>query len=205
MRKSLKILMGTLILAGAGHAVAASDVDLAVKGLITPSACRPSLASGGIVDYGKISSKDLNPTKPTFLGTRSMAISMTCDSATPFALLGVDNRPGSSSQASFGLGLINGTQKLGWFYLTWEKAVADGVEVKSVVSEDAGHTWYDYSWFDPGVYVSVAAIGGSSLPISVKELAAELNINTSIARTDGLDLSNEVSIDGSVTLEVKYL
>jgi hypothetical protein len=30
-------------------------------------------------------------------------------------------------------------------------------------------------------------------------------VETSIARTDGLDLSNEVTLDGSATLEVKYL
>ena len=44
-----------------------------------------------------------------------------------------------------------------------------------------------------------------SQPASVKELVTDLEVQTVIARTDGLDLSNEVTIDGSATLEVKYL
>lgn len=33
----------------------------------------------------------------------------------------------------------------------------------------------------------------------------DMQVETVIARTDSLDLSNEVPIDGSATLEVKYL
>jgi hypothetical protein len=44
-----------------------------------------------------------------------------------------------------------------------------------------------------------------SQPIPMQNLTVDLEVQTVIARTDGLDLSNEVPIDGSATLEVKYL
>nr|WP_314528591.1 DUF1120 domain-containing protein [uncultured Pseudomonas sp.] len=60
-------LLITALLASTGHAVAASSVDLSVKGSITPSACMPSMSSSGTVDYGKLSAKDLNADKVTRL------------------------------------------------------------------------------------------------------------------------------------------
>ncbi|MDI2593910.1 hypothetical protein POF45_21140 [Pseudomonas sp. 681] len=44
-----------------------------------------------------------------------------------------------------------------------------------------------------------------SQPIAAQNLTLDLLIGTSIARADGLDLSNEVPIDGSATLEMTYL
>jgi type 1 fimbria pilin len=66
MRNTRSLLIGVL-LASAGNAIAASSVDLTVKGSITPSACTPLLSSGGVADFGKISVKDLRPDNPTYL------------------------------------------------------------------------------------------------------------------------------------------
>ncbi|MFE4459165.1 DUF1120 domain-containing protein [Nocardia tengchongensis] len=51
----------------------ASSVDLTVTGIITPSACTPTLTNGGIVDYGKTSA-------------RYSQLTVTCDAATLMAL-----------------------------------------------------------------------------------------------------------------------
>ncbi|RON05175.1 adhesin [Pseudomonas brassicacearum] len=40
---------------------------------------------------------------------------------------------------------------------------------------------------------------------AVPRVMTEITVNTLISRADGLDLSNDVAIDGSATLEVKYL
>ena len=45
-------LLIAALLASAGHAVAGSSVDMAVKGIVTPSACTPELSNGGVVDLG---------------------------------------------------------------------------------------------------------------------------------------------------------
>lgn len=45
----------------------------------------------------------------------------------------------------------------------------------------------------------------ASQPLPTKDLVADLEVQTLINRTDGMDLSNEVLIDGSATLEMRYL
>ncbi|AIG02813.1 Protein of uncharacterised function (DUF1120) [Pseudomonas fluorescens] len=206
MNHTLRVLATGLLLTSTSSAFAASTVDLTVKGLITPSACTPSLSSGGVIDHGKISAKDLRPDNPTLIGTHTLNLSVSCDAAIQFALHSIDNRAGSSlSSTSFGLGLINGTQKLGWYNLTLNNPVADTVAVQPIASTDAGNTWYSEKFWDPGLYMSIAAMDDSSQPLATKDLQVDLFVETVIARTDSLDLSNEVTLDGSATLEVKYL
>ena len=206
MKTLLNAVAASVMLLTCATTYAASTVDLAVKGLIIPSACTPSLSSGGIIDHGKISAKDLRPDNPTLIGTHTMTVAVLCDGAIPFALNSIDNRADSSMMREiYGLGFINGTQKLGWFQLTLQNAVADGVQMKTIASADGGNTWYDEKSWEPGVYMSVADTAGGTQPTPVKELVAQMTVDTTIARTDSLDLSNEVTLDGSATLEVKYL
>ncbi|WP_122764766.1 DUF1120 domain-containing protein [Pseudomonas viridiflava] len=206
MKTLLSTVAASVMLVTGATAFAASTVDLAVKGLIVPSACTPSLSGGGIIDHGKISAKDLRPNNPTLIGTHTLIIEVNCDGPTTFALNSIDNRAESALMSTlFGLGLINGTQKLGWFTLILQNAIADGAPVKTIASGDGGKTWYEERFWDPGLYMSVAATSDTSTPVPATELVADLQVNTSIARTDGLDLTNEVTLDGSATLEVKYL
>ncbi|MBD8192326.1 DUF1120 domain-containing protein [Pseudomonas fluorescens] len=205
MKKIFSTLSACLLLASPA-AFAASTVDLAVKGLIVPSACTPSLSSGGVIDHGKISAKDLRPDNPTLIGTHTMTIAVICDAPIQFALHSVDNRAGSATgPSSYGLGLINGNQKLGRYNLILSNPIADSVPVQPIASNDAGNTWYSERFWDPGLYMSVAAMDDDTQPLSAKEVVMDMQVETVIARTDSLDLSNEVPIDGSATLEVKYL
>ena len=65
MKTLLSTVAASVMLVTGATAFAASTVDLAVKGLIVPSACTPTLSGGGIIDHGKISAKDLRPNNPT--------------------------------------------------------------------------------------------------------------------------------------------
>ncbi|CRM00148.1 MULTISPECIES: DUF1120 domain-containing protein [Pseudomonas] len=206
MKALLTTLTTSLLLLGSASTYAASTVDLTVKGLIVPSACTPNMSSGGIIDHGKISAKDLRPDNPTHIGTHVMTLVVVCDAPIQFALHSIDNRAGSSiSSSDYGLGLINGTQKLGWYKLMLRNAVADGAQMQPIASSDGGNTWYSEKFWDAGLYMALATLDDATQPASIKELVTELVVDTSIARTDGLDLSNEVTLDGSATLEVKYL
>ncbi|WGT30263.1 DUF1120 domain-containing protein [Pseudomonas marginalis] len=206
MKPLFTVLATGLMLLGSATSYAASTVDLTIKGLIVPSACTPVLSSGGVIDHGKISAKDLNISNPTLIGTHTLTLVVSCDSAISFALHSVDNRVGSSISSSYyGLGLINGNQKLGWFGLILDNPVADGVAVQPIASFNGQDNWYREKFWDPGLYMSVASMADDSQPVPVKDLSLELVVETSIARTDSLDLSNEVTLDGSATLEVKYL
>lgn len=203
MNKRLSLLTAALLLTGASSAFAASSTDLTVTGLITPVACTPTLSSNSI-DLGKIPVKDLTPNNPTLIDKRTLSMSVNCDSTIRLALNAIDNRAGSAFGSGFGLGLINGTQKLGQFKLTILNPMADGVQAQSIASYD-GNNWFKEPFWDAGMYMSVGSMADASQPIAVKDLVLDLQVSTQIARTDGLDLSNEVPIDGSATLEVKYL
>ncbi|MCL6703638.1 DUF1120 domain-containing protein [Pseudomonas sp. T1.Ur] len=208
MKFSLTALATGLALFGSASAFAASTVDLTVTGLIVPSACTPSLSNGGVVDHGKISAQDLNQDNDTLLPDHKMTLTVVCDGTILVALNAIDNRAGSSNNhvdAGFGLGLINGTQKLGHFYLVARRTIADGVEARPIISMDGGNSWIKYGDWNPTHYLSVAAMDDPSQPLPVKEFTSELDVWTYIAPANGLDLSDEVSIDGSATLEVKYL
>ena len=203
------LLVSTLILASAGQAVAASSIDLNVKGSITPSACTPSIASGGVIDYGKLSAKALNVDKVTRLPYEYLQLRVACDAATLFALQGSDNRAGSepdSHEGNYGLGLINGDEKLGSYYVAFETAMADDVPARFIHSYDGGATWNP--WPGGGFWVggTVAVANNTAIaPIAVKVMTTEMEIRTYIAPANTLTLTEEVPLDGSMTVTVLYL
>lgn len=208
MNTLIKTLIATLVLSGAGNAMAASSVDLTVRGLITPSACEPTLSSGGVYDIGKISAKDLKPDADTNLGEQVLQLTVTCDAPTLMAIATQDNRAGSSSgdgPTRFGLGLINGTEKLGYLEMWLSSMLADGVEGKPIVSRDGGATWSRGATIERDAISSFSINTTPDVPNPVQLLTADLGLTASIAPTSGLTLTNEVAIDGSVTLTVKYL
>lgn len=207
MKTLLTTLATSALLLGSTATFAASTVDLVVKGKIIPAACTPALSSEGVIDHGKISAKDLRPDNPTQIGSHVLNMRVDCDAPILFALHSIDNRAASSLMPEvYGLGFINGNQKLGWYSLQLLNPVAnDGVVVQPIASGNQGNTWYREKNWEPALYMSVASMDDDTQPLPVEKLELGLQVFTSIARTDGLDLSNEVTIDGSATLEVKYL
>jgi type 1 fimbria pilin len=209
MNKHLIAVASALLITGTAPAFAASTVDLTVKGIITPNACTPSLSSGGVIDHGKMSAKDLNATQITLLPKVTLQMTVTCDAPVIFALKATDNRIGSGSGSGFGLGFINGTQKLGSYSLTLgangSPPQADGATVQAIGSFDNGVTWERWNSFETGTYLSVATLADASTPRATQQLVTPVAYSGYINRTDGLDLSNEVNIDGSATIEVLYL
>lgn len=205
--KTLNALFATLLITGAGSAFAASSVDLTVKGLITPSACEPILSGGGNVDIGKISAKDLNTDTHTRLPNQTMQLTVTCDAATLMAIEPKDNRAGSAfsdSNINFGLGLVNGSEKLGAFQMYLQSPVGDGTELGPITSSDGGLTWTRYMYMINDGITSVAN-ATTIAPVPVQSLVSDVIIAPYIAPASSLTLTEEVPIDGSATLTVKYL
>ena len=200
-------LLVAALLAAAGNAVAASSVDLSVKGTITPSACTLALGNGGVADFGKLSAKDLRPNQHTYLPRQDIQMSVTCEAATLFAIAAKDNREGSESDLDyykFGLGLINSSEKLGYHTLSLSAPMADDVYVRGIGSRDGGATWEgESSLMDDGL-LSFAR-SGTFVPIAVQRLTANMQVGAAIAPSQGLTLTNEVPLDGAVTVTVVYL
>lgn len=209
MNKYITLLTATLLLTGASSVIAASSTDLTVKGLITPNACTPALAGGGIADHGKFSVQDLNPDKHTYLPEIIMQMTVNCDAATPFAISPIDNRAGTGTSGNyFGLGLINTHEKLGHFRVAPRNVMADATQAQAILSTDGGKTWLKEGstafWGVNNIW-SVGAQRTVIAPIAMKELSLDLYVRTGIAPTNGLTLTDEVTLDGSATLQIKYL
>ncbi|SFB02072.1 Protein of unknown function [Pseudomonas simiae] len=209
MKKPLAALTAAVALVCSGMTFAASTVELAVVGVITPSACTPTLSGNGLVDHGKLSAKDLNLTTATNLPTARLQFNVDCEAQTLFALRTIDNRAGSSTSSyGYGLGLINNLQKIGTFWISLRSPVADNVAAEPIESLD-GVSWRpidDVMW--QSQYLAAfgdGSTGQNRKPIPLKNVIVDLLVDTQIAAANSLDLSNEVLIDGSTTIEVKYL
>lgn len=209
MKTSLSLLSSALLLTMTSSTFAASSVDLTVKGLITPSACAPGLSSSGIIDHGKVAAKDLKQDNWTLLGNHTLQLSIVCDAPTLLALKGTDNKGEAyDPMNTYGLGLVSG-KKLGGYSLALGNSVADGAAITVIASSDNGLTWRESVPGDVWPVTYHASFGdrssGSWAPSPVQQVTADLMVQTLIAPTAGMDLSTEVPINGSATLEVKYL
>ncbi len=208
MKYLTRLVLATLMGSAAGNALAASSVDMTVKGLITPSACTPALSKGGAVELGKVSAKDLKLDEATWLPDQFLALSVTCDAPTLMALEPLDNREGSAFDPTnlekFGLGLNNGVEKIGDIELYPMTPLADGVAVQSIQSGDKGATWLIWRKLNRGYFYSVSA-DTNPVPLALKDYSADLRVSARIAPANQLTLNNEVTIDGSVTLQLIYL
>ncbi|QOQ73512.1 DUF1120 domain-containing protein [Pseudomonas poae] len=209
MNAPFALLASALLLTGASTVFAASSVDLTVQGLITPSACTPSLSSGGVIDHGKVAAKDLSPVNWTGLGDHTLQLNITCEAPTLLALQGVDNRGGSpDAYNGYGLGLVDG-KKLGMYLLSLDNATSGGAPISVLESRDSGLTWQESFSGDVMPRAHLASFGDSSTgswaPTPVQNVTSDMKVTTMIGPTAGMNLANEIPILGSATVEVKYL
>lgn len=189
-------------------AFAASNVDLTVKGSITPNACEPAISSGGVIEFGKLSAKELNPDQHTVLPRQTLNLSVRCEGATFFTLNTVDNRHGSSANHDHwhGLGMTPEGEKLGGAGFFLYNPVADGIAVGTIVSNDGGATWHPATLLSHSTLTAISSSQGSNLtPIAVRNFDADLTLSTHIAPANNLTLIDEVPLDGHATVQVNYL
>ncbi|AIG02818.1 outer membrane protein YhcF [Pseudomonas fluorescens] len=198
------------------HGLAASAVDLGVKGLITPSACTPQMSNGGLIDYGKISQQDLNLDKGTRLPAKPLQVSISCNGPSRFALRMRDNRDGSAmvnSEIYYGLGLDNSGNRIGLYSVTFDprQTVVDGSAlIYGTESTTAGLAWRtaNLNPIDMGAnsYLGFTDIEGSTGgPSAIQVLTSTVKVETVINAKQNLDLSTDTLLDGSATMEVIYL
>ncbi|WP_448652833.1 DUF1120 domain-containing protein [Pseudomonas fluorescens] len=206
MKRTTPAALALLLAACAPGAFAASNTDLSVTGIITPSSCTPTLSSGGIVDHGKLTAKDLNPDTPTSLQVGEMSLQVQCEAPTFFTLTTVDSRAGSAAlnPAHHGLGMVNDDQKLGNVAFGLFDPVADSVPVQAILSRDGGATWFPSSYLGHTALTSFAPSAGPNTPMALQTLSARLRAFTTIAPASDLTLLDEVPIDGLAVMQLKY-
>ncbi|NVZ22922.1 DUF1120 domain-containing protein [Pseudomonas costantinii] len=204
-------LLGTYTLANA-----ASTVELTVTGLITPMACTPVLSSGGLVDFGKISQKDLNQATGTRLPLKYLTLTVSCNAPGRYALRMRDNRDGTAhvnSEIYYGLGLDHSGNKLGVYSVSFDPkqtVVDDLPQIYGTESTTGGLAWRTSNTnpIDIGSRSLLGftdVVGSTAGPSAVQNLSSTLKLEAVINAKQNLDLSTDTPMDGSATLEVVYL
>ncbi|WP_339468583.1 DUF1120 domain-containing protein [Pseudomonas sp. EL_65y_Pfl1_R83] len=209
MKDSLAALTGALLIAHASVSMAASTVDLSVKGSITPSACTPSISNNGLVDHGKISLQDLEPTGPTELPKAVLKLGVDCEGASLFALASVDNRastPGPSS--SWVMGRLTPTTWIGSYFLTMQNILTDDPAAYAIYSFDNGSTWLFNSEQDLPSSTLIAfgnQTSGIRAPVHLTNVSLDLLVESFIHSKTDIPTGTTIALDGSATFELRYL
>lgn len=198
-------LIFTLLLAP--PAFAASSMDLAVRGSITPNACEPLIGGEGTIDYGKMSFATLNPDHHTALPAQTMPISVRCEGPTFFTLTTIDNRAGTSANHEHwhGLGLTPDGEKIGGAAFHLHNAVADGAPAHLIVSWDGGMSWAPDNVLSSATLTAISTSNTDLVPAAVKDLDADIGVLTHLVPTDRITLTDEVPLDGYATVQLSYL
>lgn len=196
------------LLGASSMTLAESSTELNVTGLITPSACTTTLSASGIVDHGRVPARSLNQYEFTSLPTQELDLNVSCNESVLFVLVGVDNRAGSSLGPGFYYGLGTNahvpTERLGTVSLAFREAMGDGQRVLVLASSNKGETWFPESNAFPNNYMGFAH-PGTLVPEPHRLVNATLQINTSINAAAYLTLDQEVPLDGSIVLDLRYL
>ncbi|MFT0476637.1 DUF1120 domain-containing protein [Pseudomonas antarctica] len=191
--------------------------ELRLQARFAPAACTPILSNGGHVEFGKLSVSDLNLDKDTPQAPRTLSLSVTCDGPTAFAVRMQDNRQGSATgvadESTYGLGLDARQQKIGRYRLLFD--------TDRLTADNFAQVFQTHSATDQGPWSSAstgivavganrylgfgAASGSTSGPSAIQNLNATLSLEAVIAPLGSLDLSSEVRLDGSGTLDIYYL
>ncbi|TSD60057.1 DUF1120 domain-containing protein [Variovorax sp. KBS0712] len=196
----------------------AESAELRIAGTITPTACTPVFTGGGVVDYGKIPAKSLNPTAQTNLPEKSIQLGMTCDAPVLFGFKTIDERAGTAvtslqtgvgePETKFGLGTSDG-QKIGAYSMQIVRATADGRPALTLFSENGGTYWGALNtgglMADGGRLIAFVNDGGASRPNAHKSVTTDIRVTTVIDKGSNLPLTHAIPLDGLSTFELVYL
>ncbi|MDZ4355438.1 MAG: DUF1120 domain-containing protein [Variovorax sp.] len=199
-------------------ASAAESAELRITGTIVPAACTPAFAGGGVVDYGTISARSLNPTAQTTLADKSTQLTLTCEAAALFAFKVIDERAGTAVTSLttipmpgpaglFGLGAVDG-KNIGAYSLVITKETADQGATQHINSTDGGATWTSFPGVmsgDGGKLVAFAGSATGTVPGAHTSITADIRVVTAIDKGSNLPLTQKIPLDGLSTFELVYL
>ncbi|AHG19502.1 hypothetical protein Z042_07655 [Chania multitudinisentens RB-25] len=223
----------TVVLATAALPALAESIDVRVIGTISPTACTPTLAGGGTIDYGTIKPTSLSADAYTLLDEKQVEFTITCDAPAKIAVQVVNQRVGSlagstnetssggtapagpnvfgsANMGAAGLGL-DGTVKIGGYgiRLATGTMLADGVAVDSIQSNGNTTSWakteYGSLLNSTSTRYSSWATTGTATPVAFTTLSGQLGVQAYINKASELDLTKPIALDGLTTLELVYL
>lgn len=213
-------------------ALAADGVEIKVIGTIAPAACTPTVAGGGVIDYGTIASNSLSSTDYTVLPVKSVDLNVVCSAPSKVALKSVSSRlnsvAGASSENSIGagyvpnvgtlssqkvgLGLTTGGAKIGGYSVVVDEILVDGVSADSVLfSDDNGIAWTKTTGLSFPLFNSLApahrllTVSNGTVPESFTTLSTKVKVEGYLNKADEIDLNSPIDLDGLSTIELVYM
>ena len=222
-----KTLLAIILAACASSAIAAPTAVLKVKGVLTNSACSPTLSNSGVVDYGTVHLSDLSDSAANQLGQKTIDLTITCDAATKVswnlvddrvdsrAGLTVDNGNATSGAVSatnqtYGVGMTAGNVAIGNYslFVNVGSVVADTSTVDTIAMDGNNNTWTKST---DGVTEGLnnrditVATSGSLEPLAFTSATFPLVTSLAIQDTKTLAITDDTNLDGQVTISLRYL
>jgi len=205
------------LLLTAGSALAAGPTaTLQVKGTITPAACTPTLANGGIIDFGATSTSEFSGGNKLVLPRKNISLNVACTGSTKLSFSVTDNREDSvvdvGGSAAMGMGRTTDDKKVGDYLIRINTVLADGVAA-DVISSGDQVTWNNFpqnsqrmdklSSGGSDSNVSVAA-AGTLVPVSFENMSMNLSIEPYL-NSEMSSVTEVQQLDGNATLNFDYL
>lgn len=190
----------------------AQSADLSVTGKIFPGACVIDLSNGGIADLGDIRKESLSVDKATLLEPVMFPASISCESEVRYALQAIDNAAESTANAlHYGLGMTPSDEKIGYADVGFFETLIDGGTAYITESSNRGQTWSSSSFsalsnFDRDNYHGFTKVGSVTTgPSAIKELTTNVRVRARIQPSSELTITDDVPINGSVSINLHYL
>lgn len=216
IRRSLIAIAAAL---ASSAVLAGPTAELKVSGVIKPPACLPTFSGGGVVDYGTIAASSLTAGQYKTLDKKQVTFQINCDAPVKMGVTYKDNRATSlvtgivaavaantAERFNFGLGTVAG-KNVGGYALTLDTTAttADGAQVDSIYTANVANGWAAaVAGLDNANTFSFAQ-KGQTQPIAIKALSAVINVQAVLNKPENLPLTQDIPLDGSATIEMKYL
>jgi len=219
--------LASLVLIASGlslSAHAADSFNINVTGVISPAACEANITGGETIDYGTIHASKLSADAVTVLPGKQTAFTITCDAPAKLGFRTIDNRASSKMKGGTnitmdsgnewartilnGLGVDGQGNNIGGWAAELMTVSSDTVSVPDFLySVDEGITWAKRNVpmsFRDNAFQSISETG-SLVPAAFSTLTGTLAVQAVINPASTMDLSQPVTLDGSVTVEMVYL
>lgn len=226
--------MALAMISASGLAHANPSVSVTVKGTIKPAiVCTPTVSANEIA-YGDIKADTLSKDAATVLAAKPLTLSVGCSDAAKFSVKFTDakkttavvdtgfltdvgkdqNLAGAAADNAFGLGSYTDgstTKNIGALFVKVDPnndITADSAKKALISSADNGTSWAAstktlLSESSQGTIYGFATTG-TTVPAALKNLTMNVNVVAAVD-SKGMDVKNDIDLDGKFTIEVTQL
>ncbi|CQJ65199.1 DUF1120 domain-containing protein [Yersinia enterocolitica] len=204
----LTVLSSLILGMTAAHA-APPTAELKVKGKLSVPTCNVMAPDGGVYDLGKISATNIKSgVATTALTPITKTWTITCDADTYLTYTPQDNRSGSESASgghNYGLGLVNGTGKIGYYTVKMSNAKIDNV-ASNIVCIQPGQA-ADCTTMSNVLKGELQGWSNADKSLKAgKTFSADLEVSAVLAGSTTMagPITEDSKIDGSMTMNFAF-